>query len=137
MLALPEESQRDRVACLQAVLHSRCLTICQKNWSATILRTSKNAQDAAGSLAFVQVQRSIISALILELVVWSGNAVRDRQLLGPYAEVASSYMMFGRKDLEQDDNFGSSELAQQTHILRNIFKHMRIAAMSKEFSSTM
>jgi hypothetical protein len=65
-------------------------------------------------------------------VAWSGNAVRDRQLLGPYAEVASSYMKFGRKDLEHDDNFGSSELAQQTHILRKSSEHFQAYAYSSD-----
>lgn len=65
-------------------------------------------------------------------MAWSGNAVRDRQLLGPYAEVASSYMKFGRKDLEHDDNFGSSELAQQTHILRKSSEHFQAYAYSSD-----
>ena len=61
------------------------------------------------------------------LLQWSSNAVQNPELLGPFADA------IGEKCPMVDSGLGSNELAQQAAIVQMLSKHMRFAAMSKEF----
>eukprot|EP00438_Fugacium_kawagutii_P030939 Skav233222 [mRNA] locus=scaffold1215:94379:95815:+ [translate_table: standard] len=105
-----------------------------------------NSKDAVGSPAFLQAHGSIIYALIqsdaleideevlwTRLVAWSACAVQMPELLGPFGEACSQCVKRPRTELEQADGPGSNELAQQKSIVQMMSKHMRFAAMNKEF----
>ena len=63
---------------------------------------------------------------------WSASAVQNPELLGPFAEAAAGAAEAKRCKTEPD-GLGSNEAAQQGAIVQMISKHIRFAAMSKEF----
>lgn len=74
--------------------------------------------------------------LWITLLEWSTLAVRRPELLGPFAEAPAALETCtkrARQDTELEAGFGSNEAAQRENIGRMISKHMRFAAMSKEF----
>ena len=104
------------------------------------------SRDAISSPHFTQAHGSLIYQLIQldelevdeevfwsQLLEWSAYAVRKPELLGPFAEATGTCVKRQKGDSEKDYGLGGNELAQQSAVVQMISKHMRFAAMSKEF----
>lgn len=100
------------------------------------------SQEVLESPAFLEAHGSIISRLIqLEefqvaesrlwsrLLDWTLRAVQQPELLGSYADLTVS----SEKRLKSTEALGGNEQALQEAILREMSKHIRFVAMSKDF----
>lgn len=68
-----------------------------------------------------------------QLLKWSANAVRNAELLGPFADATGDREKRLKNDCPGSEGLGMNELAQQGAILEMISRHIRFAAMSKTF----
>ena len=63
------------------------------------------------------------------LVAWSANAVRQPEILGPFANTTEEVV---KRSKTEGQESGAHEVAQQTAILRLMSQHIRFGAMTKE-----
>ena len=115
----------------------------QKKYWVHILLNSKKVLE---SPAFIEAHGCIIAGLIKleefevneevlwsQLLKWSANAVRNAELLGPFADATGDREKRLKNDCPGSEGLGMNELAQQGAILEMISRHIRFAAMSKTF----
>ncbi|CAK9053728.1 Calmodulin-like protein 5 (Protein MULTICOPY SUPPRESSORS OF SNF4 DEFICIENCY IN YEAST 3) [Durusdinium trenchii] len=115
--------------------------VLRKYWSRILLDSTRILELPA----FIHMHGDIVAQLIKldefeanedrlweRLVEWSRKAVRDAEILGPFADATGETV---KRSKSEDDSsgLGAHELAQQEAILSAMSKDIRFGAMNKEF----